>query len=351
MPFLCPYCGQTKDDAERTVEHPVPARMGGNLEIDACDDCNGGAARCVDYPILYRDGDVRALRATYDVRSPRRRARPARDEFVGTLSGQRVKALWRPGPEGGSLAQVTATEPALQPDGTFTVITPVEDSDRHLERALHELRTAHPGKTVELIDSEQVESPVGFEHSWGITPEMWPRFMAKISLAIGHLAVEGFDNTREAKMLRWLMRGGRLHRDLLAPSTELAVVPEQLEVGSSYRELLCPHEHLLSVAAGVDGVVFSAVFFGELRYQLAVASTLEPQDRGHVWILDGRGRPFSAALSEVSLALTERLAMFGGAERLRSWRPRSRFLGVRRSGRLRADSSRHPAREVSRSRA
>lgn len=31
MSFLCPYRGREKDDAERTVEHTVPARMGGNI--------------------------------------------------------------------------------------------------------------------------------------------------------------------------------------------------------------------------------------------------------------------------------------------------------------------------------
>lgn len=109
--FLCPYCGELKEDDRRTVEHPVPARIGGNLEIETCDECNEGAARVIDNPVLFRDGDVRALRATYDVRSPRRRGRPSRDEFIGQFSGQDAKAAWRPSPAGGEVVQLTAADP------------------------------------------------------------------------------------------------------------------------------------------------------------------------------------------------------------------------------------------------
>jgi hypothetical protein len=335
MSFLCPYCGETKDEADRTVEHPVPARMGGNLEIDTCDECNEGAARSIDNPILFGDGDVRVLRATYDVRSPRRRGRPARDEFIGIFSGQDAKAVWRPRAKGGDVAQLTATDPVPEEDGTFTVITPVEDGEKHLERALEKLRAAHPGKTVELLETEQLRGEVVFEHSWGVGLEMWPRFMAKIALALGHLAIEDFDHTREAKLLRWLMRRGRLHADLLAPGTQLAAVPAQLEAGDRDRELLCPHEHLVAVATGQqDGLIFSAIFFGELRYQLSVASKLKRLDGGRAWILDGRGKPYSGNLREISFALTERLAMFGSTEKLRSWRPRTRLLRIRGRGQV-----------------
>jgi hypothetical protein len=331
--FLCPYCGELKADDQRTVEHPVPARIGGNLEIEACSECNEGAARVIDYPILFRDGDVRALRATYDVRSPRRRGKPAQDEFIGQFSGQDAKAAWRPGPAGGEVVQLTATDPILEEDGTFTVIAPEEQGEKHLERALAKLRAAHPGKTVELLNSELKSGEVAFEHSWGIDPQMWPRFMAKVAIALGHLAIDDFDHSREAKMLRWLMRAGRLHTDLLAPGCSLAVVPEQLEAGASDRQLLCPHEHLLAVAGGPDRLIFSGILFGELRYQLSIASDLTAR-RGAAWVLDGRGKPFAGNLAEVTIALTERFAMFGGAEKLRSWRPRRRLLGIRGEGRV-----------------
>lgn len=327
--FLCPYCGRDKDEAERTCEHPVPAHMGGNLEIDTCGECNEQCAVAVDNPILHRDGDVRALRATYDVRSPRHRAKAAKDQFVGILAGQGTKALWRPGPGGGELVAVEASEPVLEEDGTFTLVTPAEGAERHIERGLERMRREHPGKTVELEASRAVTDTVTFEHSWGIVPDMWPRFLAKVSIAVGHLAIDDFDRSREAKMLRWLLRG-RLHGDLLAPGFELAAVPQKLEPGAIYRELLCPHEHLLSVAGAQGALVFTAILFGELHYKLAIASELMPAGGTRTWVLDGRGRPWEADLQTTGALLVERLALFGGAERLRRWRPPTRFAGVRR---------------------
>lgn len=184
------------------------------------------------------------------------------------------------------------------------------------------------------MSTERQSGEVTFEHSWGIDPQMWPRFMAKVAIALGHLAIDDFDHSREAKMLRWLMRAGRLHTDLLAPGCSLAVVPEQLEAGASDRQLLCPHEHLLAVAGGPDRLIFSGIFFGELRYQLAIASDLTARNGGAAWVLDGRGKPFAGTLALAALALTERFAMFGGAEKLRSWRPRRRLIGIRGEGRI-----------------
>jgi hypothetical protein len=126
------------------------------------------------------------------------------------------------------LVAVQAAEPVLEEDGTFTLVTPTEGAERHIERGLERMRTEHPGKTVELEASRTVTDTVTFEHSWGIAPGMWPRFLAKVSIALGHLAIADFDGSREAKMLRWLLRG-RLHSDLLAPGFELAAVPQKLE--------------------------------------------------------------------------------------------------------------------------
>jgi HNH endonuclease len=170
MSFLCPYCGELKEDDRRTVEHPVPARIGGNLEIETCDECNEGAAQVIDNPVLFRDGDVRALRPTYDVRSPRRRGRPSRDEFIGQFSGQDAKAAWRPSPAGGEVVQLTATDPTLEEDGTFTVIAPEDQAEKHLERTLAKLRAAHPGKTVELLSTERQSGDEPPRLSWRPNP-------------------------------------------------------------------------------------------------------------------------------------------------------------------------------------
>jgi hypothetical protein len=214
-------------------------------------------------------------------------------------------------------------------DGTFTLVTPVEDAERHIDRGLERMRKENPGKTVSLVASKVVSDRVTFEHGWGIAPDMWPRFFAKISLALGHVAVPGFDESREAKMLRWLLRG-RLHSDLLPSGFEIAVVPQKLEGGASERQLLCPHEHFLSVAQASEALVFTAIFFGELRYKLAIASALSPLDGARAWLLDGSGKPWESDLRTTSALLVERLALFGGAERLRRWRPQTQFLGVAR---------------------
>jgi hypothetical protein len=68
------------------------------------------------------------------------------------------------------MVAVEAAEPVLEEDGTFTLVTPVEDAERHLERGLERMRKENPGKAVSLITSEVVTNQVTFEHGWGITP-------------------------------------------------------------------------------------------------------------------------------------------------------------------------------------
>jgi hypothetical protein len=77
--------------------------------------------------------------------------------------------------------------------------------------------------------------------------------------------------------------------------------------------------------SAAEALVFTAIFFGELRYKLAIASALPYADLARAWVLDGRGTPWESDLQTTSALLVERLAVFGGTERLRCWRPPTRF--------------------------
>jgi hypothetical protein len=322
----CPYRSPHCTGAADSREHAVPQDIGGNFWIPTCEACNRAAAKYIDNPLL-ADGDVRLLRATYDVRSPKRRSKVATDQFVGKLEDG-ARALFRPGPSGGELKQVTAGEPIVNEDGTFTISASGEHPEEQLERGLKKLREENPGKTVELESTEARTGEVNFEHSWGLGPWIWPRFAAKVALAMASRTIPGFAEERPAKLLRALIWQLRVHKDLLPAEAGLGAVPSRLEPNDPAVGLLLPHEHLISLSARSGELVAAIVLFGELGYALRIATDLQPENRTVAWLVDGHGQPASATLDLMVGELARRAEINGDARLFRQERPRSELRGV-----------------------
>jgi hypothetical protein len=53
-PFICPYCGEIKNRAEQSLEHPLPRALGGHgfSSRDFCDPCNKRVGQEVDRPFV-----------------------------------------------------------------------------------------------------------------------------------------------------------------------------------------------------------------------------------------------------------------------------------------------------------
>lgn len=177
----CPYCA--RDVGRLTDEHVIPQRIGGNFVIKACEPCNRLAGQHVDNPAMSYP-DVEILRGLHDVRSPKRPGQQAAVQIVGQLADG-ARALYRPGRDV-SLLQVEPSEPIANEDGTFTWAVPANGSADFVERLRHRIEAENPGRTVAINPIGVQRSPVAFEYRTGLTPWVWPRFLAKVAVALLH---------------------------------------------------------------------------------------------------------------------------------------------------------------------
>jgi HNH endonuclease len=76
--FICPYCGEEKDRAGDSVEHPMPRALGGHgfSSRGFCNVCNPRAGQEVDRPFVEHFSMV-ALRHKFGVRDGRGQVPPA----------------------------------------------------------------------------------------------------------------------------------------------------------------------------------------------------------------------------------------------------------------------------------
>jgi hypothetical protein len=325
----CPYCAQTVE--RLTIEHPIPQRIGGTVEIQACERCNREAARSVDNPAMAWP-DVEVLRGLYDVRSPKHPRRKPQVQIPGTLAGT-ATALYRPGKDI-EVEQVQPTEPVYNDDGTFTFTLPIKNADVHAAKLKQRIEQEHPGRTVTLQLGPEQQARTPFEHKWGITPWVWPTFFAKIAVAVLHetMPLEWRDSDPYLRLL-WLFRQGRQDPDLLMPGAELAVFPTGLQEGDFNYEHLTPWEHLLVVFPLDGGVRIDMTLFGELHLRMCVATDLQPVRGASAWLMDARALtnrvgPMNLIVGSLALRASEH----GSTVRLRLPRPRARLLAVEGQG-------------------
>ena len=89
--FICPYCGQVKDRAEQSLEHPLPRALGGHgfASRDYCDPCNKRAGREVDRPFVEHNV-MAAMRHRFGVPDARGQVPPAPRLYGESEDGGRV---------------------------------------------------------------------------------------------------------------------------------------------------------------------------------------------------------------------------------------------------------------------
>lgn len=325
----CPYCLPDTVAGPFDVEHVIPAKLGGTLEIRTHKKCNGGAASAIDNPLM-ADPDVEMLRALSGAHNTRtKRHRGA--QFAGHLQDD-AKALLRATSGGVIIEQVTSSEPQVNTYGTFTYSLPVKNSEAHSAKLLERLRRENPGKTVELVGSEPRRGHVSIERSWHLAPWVWPRFAAKVALGVCSLVMppEWRGSPGELFLLA-LFRAGTV----IGAAGGLSAVPTPLFPGDPFFDYLYPWEHVVYVTTTSDAVSVSLVLFGELRYDLGVVSEIRPASEA-AWVCDYRERKPDrfGSISDLALAITERAAMFGDVRDLHLERPRAELIGPREHARL-----------------
>ena len=331
----CPYCLPGSVLGPLNDDHVIPAKLGGTLTVRAHEACNSGAALYIDNPLM-ADPDVELLRGISGALNTRT-GRFKGAQFPGALA-DRAPALMRAGPDGVVIEQVAAGVPEFVADGEFVFTLPSLPPEELAERTakiLDQLRAEHPGKTVELVSQEPRSARVTIERSWGLMPWVWPRFAAKVALAVLSITMPPEWQGSDGQLfLLALFRNGEVYG---SPSGGVTAVPERFGDNDPMRTLHYPWEHTITVDRRDGATWVSIVLFGELRYTLGVATDLAP--RGPcVWLCDHRERqPVSfSSIASYSAAITERFAMFGDFAALRHDRPRAHLVGPANRARLRA---------------
>lgn len=320
----CPYCPPNVVSGGFNTEHVIPAKLGGTLTIRTHSKCNEQSALAVDNRLM-ADPDVEVLRALAGV-SNTRTNRAARGSQTPVTLADGARALVRVDPSGHTLEQVGPGEPQRVDEHTYTFTTPpTGDIERWTERALAKIQAENPGRTVTFEGREARRTHVEAERSWGIRPSTWPRFAAKVALALLDSTLpETWHGSAGELALFALFRNDKV----IGAPNGLAVFPTELHAGDGIYDLLRPWEHLLSVQPSAHGVVVSLMLFGELRYDLDVQTELRPTG-SPCWLLDHReSKPFQfATISEMGAAVATRLATMGEETFERPDRPRRRILG------------------------
>jgi hypothetical protein len=270
MSRRCTYCLDTKSDASfTTVEHIVPAALGGEWESrDVCDACQERANQVAD-ELIVKDFLVVFLRAAYEIGDRYHRV-PSAPRFEVTLD------------EGGAV-RVTLEADGAQLEGlTSPAVAALlgiqgesaRDQERLCELVGDDVR-AKLQDPVELARARQVERT---------PPLAWSRFIAKLALACGRKAYG--DEWMDSQHAR------RLSADLLLD--ERPKLSEQREhfppLGETWPFL--PPRHVLWIDDVGDVAVLHVVLFGQVLGAVPINAAGAPSEYS-AWRFDPKKRDFS----------------------------------------------------------
>jgi hypothetical protein len=270
MSRRCTYCLQTKpDESFTTVEHLMPAALGGEWNTrKVCDNCQKTANRVADH-LIVKDFLVLFLRSAYRVGDRHHRVPLAPRFQVPLDEGGVVKVTV----EAGGTRLEGCTSPAV------AALLGIEGGSAGDQKRLRELvgddLRAKLHSPVELARARQVERT---------PPLAWARFMAKLALACGRRAYGG--SWMDSHYAR------QLSADLL--SEEPPKLAEQREhfppLGENWPFL--PPRHILWIDDVGDAAVLHVVLFGQLLGAVPINGT-GAESEYSAWRFDPQKRDFS----------------------------------------------------------
>jgi hypothetical protein len=278
--FLCSYCAAQKPVADRSVEHIIPAALGGALVTDkVCHGCNQRAGDEVDAPFISQFW-VRELRHRYEI--PDRYGKLTSPPVFPTEldDGTKVLAIldragWR-----------AKLLPAEEWHDAQTMTLSLDSADEAVVAKKLERLEKNSGQEATLMsrqDHEVVNPRMRMKYAQDVT--LWPRMGAKIALAVAAERMpESFLSSPAAGWLRQVLWG---NMSTAAPPG-VGVSPHlagELMSEPVPRWVNPPPEHQLMVIQLGDaaGVVFT--LFGELRYYVRLGPDSVGASPG-VYILD-----------------------------------------------------------------
>lgn len=269
MSRRCTYCLETKpDSAFTTVEHVMPAALGGEWKTrDVCDSCQGRANEVADH-LITKDFLVVFLRSAYQVGDRNHRVPPPPRFAVPLDEGGVVKVTLES--EGAVLEG--ATSPAV---AALLGLKGESEQDQERLRELVDDDVRHKlDDPVELARARQTERT---------PPLAWSRFIAKLALACGRKAYG--DSWLDGRHAR------RLSTDLL--SDEPPKLSQQRDhyppIGETWPFL--PPRHVLWIDDFEDTAILYVVLFGQVLGAVAINNAGAASEYS-AWRFDPQQRDF-----------------------------------------------------------
>lgn len=287
--FLCPYCGETTDRAEQSLEHPLARALGGSgyASLNFCAACNERAGREVDQPFASHH-IMQTMRHIFGIRDARGEI-PAAPRLYGDVEGGgRVYVeLGAAGPRVGRVPHKVRDDET----GRRYVVDAgdgealAERMKARMERQLGD--RARVETHVEAVKEEQQASV-----QVGLPTKLWPRFGAKLGLAFGR-DVLGDDwlLSEDASRLRRVLRDAE-------DAPELWPLWENVEDGDPFTLIAPQPQHLVAVAPRDPGCGLIVQLFGVLRYSVPLSAKRSVDPDWTVWTFD----PVAATARRTTLA-------------------------------------------------
>jgi HNH endonuclease len=278
--FVCPYCGETRDRAEQSLEHPLARALGGSgySSLDFCAACNERAGREVDQPFASHH-IMLTMRHMFGIRDAYGHIPPA-PRLYGDIEGGGRVYLELGGVGVGPQARRVPHKAQDDETGRRYVVDEGEGeafAERMKARLEQQLGDGFQVEAqVERIEEAEQEASVPV----GLPLKLWPRFGAKLGLAFG----------REVLGDEWLLTedAGRLRRVLWDTEEVLMLEPlwDQVEEDDPFTLLAPPPGHLVAVAPRGEGCSLIVQLFGGLRYAVPLSDQHSVDLDWTVWTFD-----------------------------------------------------------------
>jgi hypothetical protein len=285
--FICPYCGEEKNRAEDSLEHPMTRALGGHgfSSRDFCNVCNPRAGQEVDRPFVEHFSMV-ALRHKFGVRDGRGQV-PLAPRLPGTTVDGRPIQL--------ELGQESRTRllphKTRDDEGGVTYVTEPGRGQEIMEKVKARLEAQlGPGYRVDASVEDTIIPDRGTVPV-SISERIWPRFAAKLALAFGREALgDDWARADDAELIRSVLWD--------APDAPSArPLWKQSDGTDALARLAPPPMHLVMVSeARESGCGIIVQLFGGMVYGCQLSEMLtvvEPR----VWTFD----PVAGTATETSV--------------------------------------------------
>jgi HNH endonuclease len=286
--FICPYCGEEKDRAGDSVEHPMPRALGGHgfSSRGFCNVCNPRAGQEVDRPFVEHFSMV-ALRHKFGVRDGRGQVPPAPRLPGTTVDGRPIQLeLGRKESRIRLLPHKTRDD-----ESGVTYVTEPGQGEGIIEKVKARLEAQlGPGYRVDASVEDTIIPDRG-SVPVSISELAWPRFAAKLALAFGRETLgDDWARSNDAMLIRKV-----LWDTPDAPSAR--PLWRQSDGTDVFARLAPPPTHLVMVSpTGESGCGIIVQLFGGMVYGCQLSDTLtvaEPR----VWTFD----PVAGTATETSV--------------------------------------------------